>query len=52
MFQKPSKTLYYMEIMVCKISPWGGAKTFLVIGLLVDQFSNYLTIIIDYENCA
>ena len=23
MFIKTSKTLYYMKIMVCKISPWG-----------------------------
>ena len=32
MFQKPSKTLFYMKIMVCKIPP-GGAKPFLASGL-------------------
>ena len=29
MFQKISKTLYYMKIMVCKIPPGGGAEPFL-----------------------
>ena len=34
MFQKTSKTFFYMKIMVCKITP-GGAEPFLVIDLKV-----------------
>ena len=34
MFQKTSKTLYYMKIMVCKIRTGGGAEPFLAIGLI------------------
>ena len=40
MFQKTSKTLFYMKIMVCKIPPWGGAKPFLANGL-IQYIQNY-----------
>ena len=35
--KKTFKTLYYMKIMVCKISP-GGAKPFLAVGLFLETF--------------